>query len=114
MNIRPTERREKNQLNANETIWHLLLAYEKSLCVMRASADLRPAGDHTPQQPAAHGGPQTTRGRVAPLPPPSLCRRGDFMPAVGGPAAFMDGTAPALTARRRTQKVMWPGAGVSL
>ena len=46
----------------------------------------------------------------------SCCRRrGGFIPAVGEPAAFAEGTAPALTARRRTpEKVIWPGVGIYL
>ena len=80
----------------------MLFADGKSL---RDVCSCWPSGDDTPQEPSAHRGLQTTRGRVAPqVPPPSLSRRVDFMPAVGGPAAFVDGTAPALTARRRTQK----------
>ena len=38
-------------------------------------------------------------------------RRGDFMPAAGGLAALIDGTAQALTARRRIRKRDMSGGG---
>ena len=41
-------------------------------------------------------------------------RRGDFMPAAGGPAVLIDSTAQALTARRRIRKRDMAGDGIKI
>ena len=55
------------------------------------------------------GGMRTTVRQ--PLP---LFRKGDFVPAAGGPAARIDGTALYQPRGAEHGEVMWPGAGVYL